>query len=293
MKKALIWGTGSVYDQYILALKYYECTHDMSVIGVTSKERCYEKLDGYSFYSVKEIQHMDFDYLIVAAGKELYAEIVQEAKSLGIDETKILPISLFAIPGFDIEKYLYIRNEKLSVIAINCWGGVTLHKLELPFLSPFVNLWLREDQYLKLLKNLKEYLESELKFERWDCKNSHTYPVMKLRDIELFFLHYNSIEEARDTWNRRVKRVNYDNLFVMMLTRNEDTLEQFDQLPYKNKVCFCPFKSDLSSAFYLKVADRLQNIPLDTLTLQLARGNIKEYNVIDLLSGEKVRRIDD
>ena len=41
------------------------------------------------------------------------------------------------------------------------------------------------------------------------------FPIGTLCDtVEIHFLHYSSIEDAEEKWNRRVKRINWNNLFV-------------------------------------------------------------------------------
>ena len=56
-----------------------------------------------------------------------------------------------------------LQSSKISVIAINCWGGLISHTLGLEFRSPFVNMFLEEQDYLKLLSDLDYYLGMELK----------------------------------------------------------------------------------------------------------------------------------
>ena len=52
-------------------------------------------------------------------------------------------------------------------------------------------------------------------------------------------MHYKSFEDGVELWERRASRVDYDNLYVVLVQRKGTTLEQlkqFDNLPYKNKV---------------------------------------------------------
>ncbi len=51
------------------------------------------------------------------------------------------------------------------------------------------------------------------------------------------------MEEIESQWYDRVKRINYDNIFIMMYTENREISEQFSQLPWKKKVRFTPFES--------------------------------------------------
>ena len=55
-------------------------------------------------------------------------------------------------------------NKDICLIASNCNGAMILHDLRLQFKSPFVNLWLRPKDFIKLLSSLREYMGYDLKF---------------------------------------------------------------------------------------------------------------------------------
>lgn len=132
----------------------------------------------------------------------------------------------------------------------------------LPKESPTVGMFFMADDYIKFLTHLKEYIAAPLCFiqpgdSRWKNEDATkgdkrfgSYPIGKLEisngggqteSIEIFFLHYHSAQEAKDKWERRIKRINWDKLFVKFNDQNgctEDHIKAFDELPYKNKVCF-------------------------------------------------------
>lgn len=145
-----------------------------------------------------------------------------------------------------------LRNLQFSVIANNCNGGVILHDLGLPFNSPFVNLYIMPDDYIRLLKNLRMYLSLKLEFVQ---EEGIGFPVGQLGDVKIYFQHYSSETEAEETWYRRLGRIDYANLFIMFTDRGctlSDLLE-FDSLDYKNKVCFTHVKmANIKSAVYIK-----------------------------------------
>ncbi|WP_195962340.1 DUF1919 domain-containing protein, partial [Clostridium perfringens] len=65
--------------------------------------------------------------------------------------------------------------------------------------------------------------------------------IAKIDDIEIMFLHYNDIKEAKEKWERRTKRINWQNLIVKFNDQNlceYKHLEQFDELEFENKICF-------------------------------------------------------
>lgn len=67
--------------------------------------------------------------------------------------------------------------------------------------------------------------------------------IGKLDDIEVVFLHYHTEQEAREKWERRAERINYDNLIFKFSKMNEcaeKELKAFDALPHGKKICFVP-----------------------------------------------------
>lgn len=146
-----------------------------------------------------------------------------------------------------------LKNKDFSVIASNCNGAFLLHDLGLRFNSPFVNLWMKPDDYVKMLSNLRYYLNCDLEFVEEDGIN---YPIGLLDDVRIYFQHYTTPEQAKEKWVERSKRINFDNLFIMFTDRDGCTYQNlcdFDALPYKNKVVFThiPYP-ELKSAFYIQ-----------------------------------------
>ena len=111
-----------------------------------------------------------------------------------------------------INKRLKLKNKNISIISSNCIGGVIYSEIGTRFLSPTINLYIMPSDFVKFVSNLKLYLESELEF----IDENSNFPIAKLIDIKIYFMHYNSEEEAREKWNERKKRVNYDNIFIII-----------------------------------------------------------------------------
>lgn len=135
-------------------------------------------------------------------------------------------------------KRLRLRNKDMTVFSSNCNGAYILHDLGCPFNSPTVNLYFLPEHFLKFARNPEEYLASELKEIHVE---GISFPVGQIRDIQLYFMHYDSFEEAKEAWVRRSKRVNLSNVYLIMTDKNGCTYEQireFEELPIKNKVIF-------------------------------------------------------
>ena len=107
--------------------------------------------------------------------------------------------------------------------------------------------------FIKMLHNLEYYMNIDPieVFER-----GIDYPIGQLDDIKVYFMHYDTFDEARDKWNIRKERINYDNLFILFNDKDNcshDDLLEFDSLPYKNKAVFTHlYIPDIKSAVYIR-----------------------------------------
>lgn len=145
-----------------------------------------------------------------------------------------------------------LKYKDFSILSNNCWGGFIYQEFDFPYTSPTIGLFIYEKDYVKFLSNIKYYCSLPLEFI--DLKDSRyynkvtengtkeiTYPIARLDDVEIFFMHYHSKEEAIEKWERRKKRVNFDRLLVKMSERTDcdlETIKSFLELPYNNKICF-------------------------------------------------------
>ncbi len=102
-----------------------------------------------------------------------------------------------------------LRDKNFILIANNCWGYTLYDSLGREYNTPFIGLFLYPECYLRLLENLDDYLESKLQFSNQSRYFAHQvhYPIGYLRDIEIHFLHYDSVEEAQAKWSRRLIRM--------------------------------------------------------------------------------------
>lgn len=150
-----------------------------------------------------------------------------------------------------------LKSTEFTIISNNCWGGIVYESYNLPKQSPTIGLFFMAKDYIEFLSDLKGYIYGELTFinpdeSRW--KNAYQvsgdkrfglYPVGLLSNgknsIEIFFVHYHSEQEAREKWERRKKRINWDRLLVKFNDQNACTevdVDRFMNLPLKNKLFF-------------------------------------------------------
>lgn len=145
-----------------------------------------------------------------------------------------------------------ISNKGFTIFANNCIAGVIYHELDMRFDSPTINLYMTAEDYIKFLEDPKYYLNQEIK-EVIDKERK--YPVGKIDDIKLYFVHYPNFYQAYNAWNRRKERINWENLYIMFVERDgctEEIVQRFLALPYKNKVIFTHKCRKEEETYYIK-----------------------------------------
>ncbi len=144
-----------------------------------------------------------------------------------------------------------LENQGFSIVSNDCWGAAVYEHLGLAYKTPFVGLFLAAPCFVRLLADLRGYLASSLEFvddsryaylERERRRTSDPYPIGLLGgDVELHFVHYPKRGVAREKWERRVERVDYESLFIKLSADKDlcirEHLEIFDAMPYANKLC--------------------------------------------------------
>lgn len=116
-----------------------------------------------------------------------------------------------------------IRNTSVSLLCPNCMGGLLFHDLGMQFRSPTVNLMMDQRDFVKFVLHMDYYLEQEFAFFKHPI---HDCPCATLSDITVHFTHYPNPEQAVQKWRERAKRLDRNNLFVVLLERDGLTREE-------------------------------------------------------------------
>lgn len=129
-----------------------------------------------------------------------------------------------------------IKNKEITIISQNCVGGVLYSLIGQQFLSPTINMFIEDNNFVKLVYNLEHYMNipAEPLTDRYmdPIDPSIHYPKIKIDDIELCCLHYRDCSDAINAWERRRKRVNFKRVLVIA---NSWNMHEKDQLV--RKVC--------------------------------------------------------
>lgn len=139
----------------------------------------------------------------------------------------------------------------LTIISNNCSGARVTQDLRRQYQSPTVVLQILPEEYTKFCTNLKHYMDCELK-EYTDFSETHHKQMVKLLgqepyfpcgivdDIAILFQHYETFEEAKEKWERRKARMDYDHLvyFFVLEKPYVDEAIEFGNAKLKNSVLF-------------------------------------------------------
>lgn len=150
-----------------------------------------------------------------------------------------------------------LTNTTPTIISSNCTGGFLYHWLGLEFKSPFINLYMTPEDFLTAMENFDVFIKTPI------CEmkeNKYDYPVgVGAFSTKIHFMHYSTFEDALISWENRKKRIDMNNIWVIMSNwggHRIEQLERFDKLPFTNKVVFTDREfSEYKSAFCLKGYD--------------------------------------
>ena len=195
-----------------------------------------------------------------------------------------------------------IKKLDFTIVSSNCWGTRIYQEFDIPYKTPFIGMFFYAPCYIKLLGNIREYLQSDISFaskSKYDQANkareasNNYYPIGLINDdIEIHFLHSQDATECLNNWNRRLSRMNWNRLFFSFTDRdlcNKEILKAFDCLPYKNKVCFTAQNyHDLKSCVQLPEFENEPYISDIYTDFDISK---KHFDIIDWLNGGSGKRM--
>lgn len=172
-----------------------------------------------------------------------------------------------------------------TIIANNCMGGCILSENNLAFNTPTINVQFMPEEFPRFCKFLKYYVLDELKDYREPGRSFSEIherelidfygcipdcPIGIIGDIVLVFKHYEDFKSARDKWNERKWRINYENigyLFMIMDEKYKKYGEKFVELGLPNSAV-------LTQGFDIEGGNRY-DVP-------------EGYHCFDLIDGKRV-----
>lgn len=103
-----------------------------------------------------------------------------------------------------------------SFFGNSCVSGWVYYHQQLQYNNPFIwHLILNDKGFLKMVKNFNHYINQEPVFIEQDVNDGrykHTsidtdYPIMKLDDVNLHFIHHKDSQVVYDNYMKRIDRI--------------------------------------------------------------------------------------
>ncbi|MBD5473700.1 MAG: DUF1919 domain-containing protein [Lachnospiraceae bacterium] len=293
MKKVIVWGNSLEYEFFH---KYFEIERlksnmDIEAI-ILNEEHLFSKIDGIEVIKIDELLGRQYDYLI-DMNQEEPQTVLKILELLNISREKVIPARVFCLPSFDLNRYIKVKESRVSIIANHCWGGYTYHSLGMQFLSPFINMYVEAEDFIRLLNDFDYYMGLPLHFikEGYEENLKRNYPIVGLDDVVLRFNHYTDFDSAVAVWNQRKSRINKDNLFIEMVIRDYKDIEKFVALPFQHKIGFSTIPCEERDMFYCRIPNGLEDKYADHIGIYLCRVATMEefgyYDILKLLNHEK------
>ena len=162
--------------------------------------------------------------------KEILAELLWMDHLFGIDAICLIPRYMDFITHkeeYNINKFLGYFRRKLfigsvpTIISNICTAGQIYNMMDMPMLSPTINIGIAPEDFLKLCKNTKYYLGEELVVTGWGRDNGiirehEDKPVGSVGDIKVFFAHADKNDNLAERWNMMRERINWDRIIYIL-----------------------------------------------------------------------------
>lgn len=140
----------------------------------------------------------------------------------------------------------------LSIISNNCVGWRMMQEFDLQYNTPLIALQILPEEFTKFCKNITYYLSLDItEYKELSEYHRKIYERMFMYepyvcglcgDILIVFQHYKTWEEAKEKWDRRKERVDYDNLaylFCLDYNRYQKEAQEFIDAHIPNSYVFC------------------------------------------------------
>ena len=218
MRRILLYGCGKRFHSIKDALKQCEKRGQFIIIGIYDKNLPEGKdIDGWPIIPKEKISEQSFDSILITSS--IYErEIKEELLEYGID-------SRVFNYGFCPSEWDTSLNG-VSIFSNLCWGGIAAHTLGIECCSPTKDLWIVEHEFIAFLNNLDYYLSLDPVMSGWSGAHgqfdSAKYPLLTVGDITLHCNHDSDPDEAIEKWQRRKKKINFDNMVAVLATKQPE-----------------------------------------------------------------------
>lgn len=235
-----LYGAGAEYNRFMEIFGLYSDKIRVEAV-VTTKALPFAYIDGFPCITIEETKFDSVDYIIVAV-ENAWHEVYKTLTGYGVCRNKIIRSRSFFVPNFDFDEYIELLHSDVTIISNYCLGGIVYADLGLRCLSPTKNMFCRSEHYLEFVSNLEYYLSLDME----ECTSPEidyerefvSYAPRGIIDQHIIwhFNHDTSSKEGIERWNRTKKRVNLDNVAILMECHSEEDAYKFSKLNWEKKL---------------------------------------------------------
>ena len=193
-----------------------------------------------------------------------------------------------------MDRYLHMKytaklhTKDFTILCPNCIAGNIYHRLGLPFLTPTINCFTSQEDFIKIINNAEYYFSQELQFIETD----KPFPVAMLGDVTYNFNHDTDPEKCRNDWNRRRERIQWENIYIILYEEHPMTREEvlaLQKIPCKRLIVLTdrPEHADLD---YVKLLRRNFGRPNERHFLDRDSYGVqtfeKQFDFVNWLNGK-------
>lgn len=229
------WAAGTIGNMF-----------DESGINYTGYLEADKRLSGQIYngkriFHISELDPNETNYIFMANHTEV--DILLIEKSINNAAVLVSPNIRNLNYCLSICRNRRLNKKEITIFSNNCIAGVLYKSLDCETMSPTINMIIRPDDYIKFCSDTKKYIEADLSLLRYEYRpTKELYPIAALNDISIYFVHYDSFEKAKDDWEKRKARIQWDNMYYIFddyhFPLNKQNLTVFDRLPLDNKIAF-------------------------------------------------------
>lgn len=150
----------------------------------------------------------------------------------------------------------YNNKNNITIFSPNCIAGEIYNLLGLKFCSPLINTSLDRNDFVTFLENMDIYLNSVPVIR----KNNDGSCFMSLGDnsvekIIIQFPHDYDIDEVLQKWERRKKRIDKNNIYIICDDRgiSKEKLDKINSLTVKKIIIFSSKELGIKNNFVVKI----------------------------------------
>ena len=185
----------------------------------------------------------------------------------GVEPGRVIPGRVLEIPAFRIGEYARLRQQGVTFVSDNCWGGLAYNTMGMEMRSPFINMLIRWEYFSRLLQDLPGHVSQPLvplRLRRHPMGGA-VYPIVGLGDMEIHLNHVHTpaqLKTAARQWYRRTDRMDMGRVMVQTCFATpgdwEERREFFRALPY-GKIGFAPFPVEDENVVHLTCVDAFKD----------------------------------